>query len=294
MNERDEWARFAGGGVSYADADPDLRALCDFHACDGHEPDGSTFVERATYAVAPGGRVLELLLYARTDRKERSPGMLFVHGGGWSEGTPMMHMKHCHDLAALGFVAATIRYRLWPEAGIPSQVEDAKAAVRWMRANASSIGLDPNRIAIGGGSAGGHLAGMVALTPGRFEGAHGPTCVPSTVQAAVLWYPAIDLVTGCDPGLHETVRTMCGEEAVETYSPITYVSGGAPPILSLTGDDDVTTTAPMIRRFHDELTKQGATNELEVLEGREHAYDFASDEWQNSFDRMAEFLAAHL
>src|SRR5207244_281730 len=111
------------------------------------------------------------LLFAREDTNERAPAVVFVHGGGWAGGSPFMHLKHAAQLAADGYVAAAIWYRFVPE--VPTIVgclEDAKCAVRWMRANAESFGADPNRIAAAGGSAGGQLSAMLALTPGRYEG----------------------------------------------------------------------------------------------------------------------------
>src|SRR5438067_9426358 len=107
-----------------------------------------------------------------------------------------MHVRHAHALASAGYVTASINYRLVPEATWPAALEDAKCAVRWMRANAAGLGVDTEKIVAVGDSAGGHLAAMVALTPGRFEGQGGNAQESSAVQGAVLLCPATDLRLG--------------------------------------------------------------------------------------------------
>ena len=113
------------------------------------------------------------------------PAIVFVHGGGWRAGVRANFAPMAIRMAERGYVAATISYRLSPEAPYPAAVNDAKAAVRWVRTHAAEYGIDPGRIAIAGGSAGGQIAALTAVTNGeaRFDPDGGP--VPSGVQAIV-------------------------------------------------------------------------------------------------------------
>ena len=124
-----------------------------------------------TYAVRNGkDLVLDLYTPAATGAT-RLPVIVFLHGGGWSGGTRTTGPDFRRFFARDGFAMASIEYRLTPEVTFPSNVEDVKTAVRWLRANAGAHGLDPNRVCLWGTSAGGHLAAVAALAPkGTFEG----------------------------------------------------------------------------------------------------------------------------
>ncbi len=263
-------------------------------------PDGAVYLPDVVYGTAgAGGRPLTLHAYGRADASERAPGVVLIHGGGFHDGHPNMHIRHAAELAAHGYTAATISYRRVHEATWPAALEDAKCAVRWMRANHEQLGLDPERIAVAGGSAGGHLAAMVALTPGRFEGTGGHEHASSRVQAAVLFYPATDLNL---PGAPSEVRTamaaFLGADTAELFaeaSPITHVHRDAPPILSITGDADALTTLPMIEAFHRELDVHDVPNRLEVRPGAIHAFDLVREQdWRYGSELMLSFLATHL
>lgn len=272
----------------------------DFHGL-RTPPAGVELVQNAVYGTAgAGGRDLTMHVYRPVDPSVPRPGIVFVHGGGWAGGHPFMHLRHSHELAARGYTTATISYRLSPEAPWPAALEDAKCAVRWMRARHAELGVDPDRIAVSGGSAGGHLACMVALTPGHFEGAGGNDHVSSEVQAAAVWYPMTDMSA---PGntveaeVDPIIRSFLGsrdDDIVRESSPITHVHPGGPPILSMTGADDPLTTVGMIRTFHDALDAVAVPNRLEVFEGRTHAFDFYPDDWERCFAIMVEWFDSHL
>jgi acetyl esterase/lipase len=220
---------------------------------------------------------------------------VFVHGGGRAGGSPSFHIRHAHQFASRGWVAANVSYRLSGEAPWPACVEDVKCAIRWMRAHAGELGLDPERIAVVGGSAGGHLAAMVALTPDRpeLEGTGGNPDQSSAVQAAAIWYPATDLRSFAATEARAMTDLLCpglsGDDLLAA-SPLGNVSGGAPPILTMTGDADPVTTAVDIERFHAALTEVGARNELMVFAGRDHGFDFHPADWAVCFERMTAFL----
>lgn len=246
------------------------------------DPEGAVFAYGVEYARV-GERVLKLSVYAREDPSEHAPAAVFIHGGGWHGGDPYFHIRHAHGLAARGYATAVVEYRLGLEAPWPAALEDCEAAVRWLRANASSIGADPDRIGVAGGSAGGHLAALVALT-GRDD----PT---RAVQAAVLWYPATDLVGFAEGSgeLHPVVTGYFGDERANA-SPINHVHAGAPPVLTITGSVDALVSVERLQLFHEKLDAVGVANRLVVFEGREHGFDLFPRDWQASFDVMAAFL----
>ncbi len=142
---------------------------------------GITYVQR-------DGHALQLDLYLPAGAKSApAPGIVFVHGGGWRAGVRENFAPMAIRMAERGYAAATISYRLSPEALYPAAVQDARAAVRWMRTHAAEYGIDASRIAIGGGSAGGQIAALAGVTDGlaRFDPDDGPGAVSSGVQAIV-------------------------------------------------------------------------------------------------------------
>ncbi len=265
-------------------------------------PPGARFRLVVPYGKAgAAGRPLTLTLYARKNPQERRPAVVFVHGGGWTGGDPYFHIRHATALAARGCVTATISYRVYPEARWPQPLEDVKAAIRWVRANAGRIGADPDRIAVAGGSAGGHLSAWAALAPGQYEGTGGNPDVSSAVQAACLWYPAVEL-----NAMHFAPEMREGQDTIELFfgapgaagaadrqaaSPLHAVRPGAPPILTMTGSADELTPLAPIEEFHRRLTTASVPNELVVVDGRDHGFDiWTPADWQGCFDRMAAFF----
>jgi acetyl esterase/lipase len=121
-------------------------------------------MEALTYS-SPGGHDLVLDLYRPAGASGRVPVVIFLHGGGWSGGTRTTGPDFKRFFAADGFAMVSIEYRLAPAITFPSNVEDVKTAVRWVRANADRFDLDAARIGLWGTSAGGHLAAVAALSP---------------------------------------------------------------------------------------------------------------------------------
>src|SRR5206468_7267400 len=134
-----------------------------------------------------GDRSLQLDLYLPARPEGRLPAIVFVHGGGWRTGVRENFTPMAIYMAEHGYAAATISYRLSTEAQYPAAVQDAKAAVRWLRANAGRYGIDPQRIAIGGASAGGQIASLAGVSEGvaRFEPEAGAVADADGVSDAV-------------------------------------------------------------------------------------------------------------
>lgn len=141
---------------------------------------GITYVRR-------GAHDLKLDLYMPAAAGAPRPAIVFVHGGGWRVGVRANFAPMAIRMAERGYVTATISYRLAPEAPYPAAIHDVKAAVRWVRAHAADYGVDPDRIAVAGGSAGGQIAELTGVTNGeaRFDPDGGPGAVPCMVQAIV-------------------------------------------------------------------------------------------------------------
>lgn len=266
---------------------------------------GKLLVANALQADPPGARYqpnvvfgdgdgtpLVASVYRRADPAERAPAVIFVHGGGWSGGDRGYHYRHMHRLAELGYVTVNIEYRLNPDVDWRASLADVKCAVRWVRQHAAELGADPDRIAVAGGSAGGHLAAMIACTPGRWEGTGGWNEVPSTVAAAVLLYPPVDLpevLSSWGEVLPRLLADYFGDELLAA-SPITQVSPECPPILTLCGDADPLIAVGPLRRFHQTLDEAGVANELVVYPGRGHGFDIYAAQWADSAQAMSTFL----
>jgi acetyl esterase/lipase len=250
-----------------------------------------------------GGDVsLKLDLYSPKDRTKPLPAVVFIHGGAWRGGNRQMYHYYCVKFAEHGYVAATISYRLYQVAPFPAAVEDAKCAVRWMRANAEKLGVDPDRIGIAGGSAGGHLSMMVAYAPDtpELEGAGGHADVSSRVQAVVNIYGPTDLTTEFARG-NSVVSDFLGgksfDDARELYqlaSPITHVSKDDPPTLILHGSIDSTVPIEQADLLVAALKKAGVEFDYDRVEGWPHGMDIEANVNRHCLAKMFEFFDEHL
>lgn len=126
-------------------------------------PKGIRSLENIEYSYPYAGRSLLLNIY-RPDNKEIYPALLLVHGGGWSSGSLILEVPMAQAIASKGYVTIPIEYRLSPEATYPAAIYDLKTAIRWIRANADTYGIDTTKIAVSGTSAGGQLAALAGIT----------------------------------------------------------------------------------------------------------------------------------
>ena len=204
-----------------------------------------------TYA-SYGDRTLEMDIYRPRGQWGTLPAVVCIHGGGWAKGDRTNHAKLAKAIAANGFVTATISYRLSGEAAFPAQINDCKAAVRYLRANAKQYGLDPDNIGAIGLSAGGHLTALLATSAGsdELEGDGGNPKVSSAIQAAVPMGAQTDFLSARVRGVAAMEergaiwRQFLGgtqQEARETYrlaSPIEHLSKSSPPVWFISGEKD--------------------------------------------------------
>ena len=227
------------------------------------------------------GTPLYLDLYLPQDRKEPVPGLIFIHGGGWAGGKRSDYRYYAMRMPQMGYAVATVSYRMVPKAIFPAAVQDVKCAVRWMRANAKKYGIDPDKLAAIGGSAGGHLSLMLGYSAGvpELEGNGGHQEYSSAVQAVVDLYGPVDLTVPVDrdnPTLWAFFGGKHFDEAPDQYrmaSPITHLTKDAPPTLIIQGTDDMTVPVDQSDMLAERLKELGVDYEYLRLEGHPHTLD---------------------
>lgn len=213
----------------------------------------------------------DLHIYVVEPDREKFPGprpaIVFFHGGGWTGGTPAQFDALGDYLASRGMVVAKVKYRLMKDRKEKEPTvccQDAKSAMRWVRANAEKLGLDPQRIAAGGGSAGGHLAAFVGMVEGMDDPADDlkTSCKP---QALVLFNPVYDNgPTGYGYG-------RVGEQYPK-YSPFHNVSADDPPTLVICGSKDSLVPVKTLETFKAAMEKVGVRCENRIYEGQPHGF----------------------
>lgn len=271
-------------------------------------PDNVEYLPDIEYSNANGKSLKLDLLYPSPMPRERLPALMHIHGGGWKTGS-RKSLLSIH-LAMEGFVVANIDYRLAGEAYFPAQLHDCKTAIRWLRANADRYNIDADNIGVWGGSAGGHLSGIVATT-GDAKGLEGNGEwgeFSSAVQAAIVLCGPMDLrksniwginvldtvakrirnnfsdsqeirsaFSEVDNGL-DTMKRFLGEnlqendERFDMASPIKYVKPGQPPFLLIYGELDPIVPTEQGREFYKALQEAGTEATLIIINDENHGF----------------------
>jgi acetyl esterase/lipase len=235
-------------------------------------------------------RAEKLDLYLPKNRKigEKSPAVLLIHGGGWKEGDKQQprEIEFGTTLAENGYVAASVNYALRSAGKFPINLQDCKNGIRYLRAHAGELGIDPNRIAVMGGSAGGHLSLMVAYTgddPALAPAEPYPG-VSDKVSCVVDFYGITDIATRkkIDPsgkpteprGVESEVQAIFGSTPAEWQkaSPVGHLRKDLPPTLILHGKKDTTVDRDQTQLLAEELKKVGAEYELVWLNQAGHSF----------------------
>lgn len=251
-------------------------------------------------------------LYLPTSNAGPFRTVIWIHGGGWQSGS-RADVNQARRLVCRGFAVASIDYRLSSTATFPAQIHDVKAAIRYLRANARRLNLNPDRFATFGSSAGGHLAALAATSAGVAaleDLSVGNASVSSSVQAAVDWYGPTDfslmdaqlLAQGCAAGsaIHGaagsaesrlagcTVSDVSCSNVVRAANPITYVGSNTPPIMILHGTLDCTVPMGQSDLLKSAMDGAGRCAVRRNLLGAGHG----GPEWLTSppQDAVAEFL----
>jgi acetyl esterase/lipase len=247
--------------------EPQFTVVSDVHYCTG------------------GGRPLLMDVFIPKHRSQvPTPAVLWIHGGGWDQGDKNGHSGAAF-LANGGFVAATLTYRLSGDSPFPAAIEDCKCAIRFLRANATKYGIDPDRIGVAGSSAGGHLAELVATTDqsAGLDGDGGWQNMSSKVQAAASYFGVSDLTMQFPGDTGQViVKFFRGteKEKPELYrkaSPIFYVTKDDPPLLLVHGEKDDGVPFDQSVRMADAYRRIGLTIEFIAVKNAGHDFQHIGD-----------------
>ncbi len=244
---------------------------------------------------------LHLHIFHPAKQKNNAAAIVFFFGGGWKGGTPLQFEQQCRYFASRGMVAITAEYRIRNLHGTLATacVEDGKSAIRWIRSHAGKLGVNPDRIAAGGGSAGGHVAACTGVVKG-FEAKVEKTKISSVPNAMILYNPACVLapIPSHKDYLNEAniagLRERMGV-ALERLSPWHNVEKGAPPSLVLHGESDSTVPFWTSKVFVEKMQKMSNQSELAAYPGEGHGFfNFGRKEnkmFVATLRRTDEFLA---
>ena len=259
-----------------------------------------------TFGLVQGYRPMTLDLHVPTDAAGPVPVVVWIHGGGWTEGyrryVPLQWPQQVlfDKIVAAGMAVATVDYRLLAEAPLPAGVHDCVAAVRYLRRYADQLGLAPDRLGIWGESAGAHLASLVAFVGSqrdpnaRLLGRVGVGEGRLDVAASVLFYGPAHLRWIMDEVAGDDVRGALGGDLTlaEDLSPVNQVHHDIAPVLLMHGRDDAMVPASESVILHDALLAAGVDSTLEITDGADHCFIGAPIE--PHLDRAIDFLGRHL
>jgi acetyl esterase/lipase len=231
------------------------------------------------------------------------PAMVFLHGGAWKFGSPKQFLRQSGYLAKRhNIYCVSVDYRLSEEARFPAALQDAKCAVRYVRSRSSELNINPDRVGVCGGSAGGHLAAMVAATEGvpEYEGEGGWQEFSSRCDLAIflngefdLWdfvrnqelLGAIELFFGCSAEENPVLYDQA--------SPIKRFHANMPPCLFQHGDADTCVSYQQSVDAHARLVELGIPAEIEIYPGKQHAWFNRAPDFLPVLERMEEFIRKH-
>ena len=234
-----------------------------------------------------------------------TPTVIFIHGGGWVQGTKEASVLTVLPYIAMGYSVVNVEYRLANVSLAPAAIEDCRCALRWVVVHAKEYNLDPDRIVVAGASAGGNLAlttGMVPTSAGFDRSCQLPA--EPRVAAIVDFFGITDIADLLDGPNKKpfpenwpyTVQWLGNlpnrAEIAKASSPLTYVRAGLPPIISIHGDADPTVPYNHSVRLQEALQKAGVAHELVTIPGGGHG-NFAPDQWQRAYAAIEKFLAAN-
>ncbi|HEY7120239.1 MAG TPA: alpha/beta hydrolase [Tepidisphaeraceae bacterium] len=242
-------------------------------------PPNVDFRPDITYATV-NGEELKLDFSQPKDATGQLPCVVVIHGGGWAAGNRKAHDNITWEFAKRGYVSATVSYRFAPKDPFPAQVQDVKAAVRFLRGNAERFHIDPAHVGAVGFSAGAHLSMML----GAMDKADGLDDVgeqrdqPSKVQAVVSYFGPTDLLAPYPDVTKPILAKFLGGSVTEKpdlarqASPITYVNAGDAPMLLFQGTKDVLVPFEQATLMADALTKANVPGRVELILGANHGW----------------------
>lgn len=230
------------------------------------------------FAVAGGS---ELKLDIVRPSKPNGIGVLFVHGGGWRQGSREMMVPIAQEMAGHGYTGIISQYRLNapPQSVWPAHIHDVKAAIRWTRAHAAELKIDPERLVLWGSSAGAHLVLLAAGTPDdpRFDGDAGTAGVSTKVAAVIAVHAPTGFHVGTPSGKHTSpAAALMGDDAdaegARLAGPVNHVSADFPPTLLLHGTQDRIVHHSQSQVMLDALRAVRAPADLHLFHGHAHGF----------------------
>lgn len=274
---------------------------CRFAEASPQTPDTVIREDGIEYSNADGVS-LQLNLVRPKTGEGPFPAVLCIHGGGFRAGKRESYDALCNKLAERGYVAATITYRLAPAHKFPAAVHDTKAAVRWLRANAEKYRINPDRIGVTGGSAGGHLAQFLGVTANvpQFEGNGGNAEYSSAVACVVNVYGPSDFTQsyGKSVDAHEVLPLWFGGDLTTHRalhiqgSPLYWVTPNAAPTLCIHGTEDKYVAHEQAVWLVEKLQAATVEAELLTLEGAGHG--FKGTDAEKADAALFEYFDRHL
>lgn len=284
----------------YPEADADKNGILTIEEAKAFKNKRGKTEEAAPQGAAPKGAVrhvyktvgtteLALFVYAPENHNAdtKAPAIVFFFGGGWNSGSPTQFEKQAQHFAKRGMVAITADYRVKSRQGVPvvECVKDAKAAIAWVRENAQRLGIDPNKIAASGGSAGGHLAAATGTISG-FGSDERP-------NAMILFNPACTLGPIADWQPKEA-KTNVGVERFgvepKEISPAHHIGPHTPPTLILHGKKDTTVPYDSVVAFDSVMKKADRPCKLVGYEGAGHGFFNSGESYTKTIAEADAFL----
>lgn len=254
----------------------------------------------------------KLDVYRPSEAAEPTPVVVVIHGGGWVEGTKEDRVLEMMPYLQMGFAAVNVEYRLGRVSLAPAAVEDCRCALHWVFANAKKYNFDASRVVLQGGSAGGHLALMTGmLTPAagfdrecrassdNYWSENPGTNKDPRVAAIVNWFGITDVLDelhGANAKGYAVVwlgDQPNADEIAKRMSPINYVTGEVPPIITIHGDKDALVPYSHAVRLHKALDAAKVPNQLYTVAGANHG-GFTFEQNQKAWEAVRQFLAQNV
>ena len=255
----------------------------------------------------PAGGPVAMDVYYPTAADTAAPTVVYIHGGGWVKGDKSKGMgaKLIPDLTERGYIVVALNYRLAPEHKYPAQIEDVSCGIRYLKANAATYGIDPERMGVLGNSAGGHLASLIATADddAGIASSCGYDEVSPRVQAVVDFFGPVDLTvqfSGANRGVLERVWgvTDRNSDIITQASPVNHVSSDDPPFLIIHGDADDLVPLSQSEALHERLQGVGVSSTLLVVRNAAHGLNPTGGPMQPGMgeviDQTADFFDTHL
>lgn len=249
-----------------------------------------------------GGKPLLMDVYRSDISPSRpQPLVVLVHGGGWCSGNRKQMADMAVGLARLGYCAVTVEYRLAPQVHFPEPLSDVKTAIIYLKSHAAEFNIDPSRIGIVGGSAGGHLALLVAVTNSEVNSLSASSKANLSLAKAVVSIAGpTDLTQKFSAPATDVVKGLMGRDfstnaqAYAEASPVHWVNSNSAHLLLIHGDQDEIVPFGQAKEMLERSRAAGAQVALVVLRGGHHSGGASEQDNQSSVKQIVEFLAKNL